>query len=107
MVEPGARIADCLTLIDAAGHSIGHMAGVLESAGEGAVLAGDALLHPLHVLYPERSVPAYEMEQARATRLRLLDLCAEKNYWLAPAHFAPPHVCKVGKANGRYTVLWS
>jgi len=40
MEEDGARIADCLTLLAAAGHTTGHLAGLLESGGAGAVLAG-------------------------------------------------------------------
>jgi hypothetical protein len=36
MVEDGARIADCLPLLAAAGHTTGHLAGLLESGGEGA-----------------------------------------------------------------------
>ena len=106
LVEPGMRIADCLTLIDAAGHTIGHMAGILESAGAGAVLAGDAIHHPIQVLFPERRVHAFDEDKALATRLHLLDLCAEKDYWLAPAHFRAPHACKIRKADGCYAMLW-
>jgi glyoxylase-like metal-dependent hydrolase (beta-lactamase superfamily II) len=106
MVVAGARIADCLTLIEATGHTIGHMAGVLESAGEGAVLAGDAMHHPLQALYPDRQSLAHDAKQASATRRMLLDLCIDKDYWLAPAHFRAPHVCKVRKENGNYDLTW-
>jgi glyoxylase-like metal-dependent hydrolase (beta-lactamase superfamily II) len=107
LIEAGTRIADCLTLIDAAGHTIGHMAGVLESAGQGAVLVGDALHHPLQVLYPDRPMQAFDPKQAQATRHQLLDLCVEKNYWLAPAHFRAPHLCKVRKDDGHYRMEWA
>ncbi len=103
----GMRIAGCLTLIDAPGHTIGHMAGRLESAGEGAVLAGDAVHHPLHVLHPDRPFVAYDEAQARATRRMLLDLCAERDYWLAPAHFWAPHACKIRKNGKGYAMVWA
>lgn len=103
---PGERIADCITLIDAAGHTLGHVAGVLESAGEGAVLAGDALHHPLQALYPDRPIHAMDPMMAQATRHRLLDLCADTDYWLAPAHFRAPHVCKVRRQGADYRLEW-
>lgn len=106
LVDPGTRIADCLTLIDSAGHTIGHLAGVLESAGEGVVLAGDAIHHPLQVLLPDRPFHAHDEARARASRLRLLDLCAERDWWLAPAHFRAPHLCKVRREGGRHRLEW-
>jgi len=107
LADPGARIADCITLIDAAGHTVGHVAGLLESAGEGAVLAGDALHHPLQVLYPDRPIHADDPEIARATRHRLLTLCAETDYWLAPAHFRAPHLCKIRRDGAAYRMEWA
>jgi glyoxylase-like metal-dependent hydrolase (beta-lactamase superfamily II) len=106
LIDGGEHIADCLTLIEAAGHTIGHMAGVLESGGEGAVLAGDAIHHPIQVLFPDRPMHAFDPEQGRITRHRLLSLCAEKDYWLAPAHFRAPHVCKVRRAGAGYRMEW-
>jgi glyoxylase-like metal-dependent hydrolase (beta-lactamase superfamily II) len=96
-----------LTLIKAAGHTIGHMAGLLESAGQGAVLAGDAIHHPLQVLYPDRHMQAFNVEQAQITRRNQVDLCVEEGYWLAPAHFRPPHLRKVSKSDGKYRMEWA
>ena len=77
LVEEGICIADCLTLIEAAGHTIGHMAGLLESGGEGTVLAGDAIHHPSNVC-PNGPMQAFDDQQAQITRHNLLDLCGEK-----------------------------
>ncbi len=106
LVEAGARIAGCITLIDAPGHTIGHMAGLLESGGAGAVLAGDALHHPLQAVYPDRPIHADNREQARLSRHLLLGLCADRDYWLAPAHFCAPHVCKVRREGAGYRIEW-
>lgn len=107
LVDGGERIADCITLIDAPGHTIGHLAGVLESGGEGAVLAGDAIHHPVQVIYPERHSHSHDPEQAGATRRKLLELCVERDFWLAPAHFRAPHLCKVRRVGDSYRMEWA
>lgn len=106
LADPGACIAGCLTLIEARGHTIGHMAGVLQSAGEGAVLAGDALHHPLQVVHPDRPSHSHDDDAARASRLSLLEMCADKDYWLAPAHFRAPHICKIRREGDGYRIEW-
>jgi glyoxylase-like metal-dependent hydrolase (beta-lactamase superfamily II) len=106
LVGEGHRIAECISLIDAPGHTIGHMAGVLESAGEGAVLCGDAIHHPLEVLYPHRHTVQHDAVRNEASVRMLLDLCAAKDYWLAPQHFMAPHICKVRKQGGAYQMEW-
>ena len=106
MVEPGVVIAGCLTLIAAAGHTVGHLAAVLESGGEGAVLAGDAIHHPLQVALPDREIHAFDPQQACLTRHKLLDLCADRGWWLAPAHFKAPHICKIVRKGGEYRMIW-
>jgi glyoxylase-like metal-dependent hydrolase (beta-lactamase superfamily II) len=100
LVGEGHRIADCISLIDAPGHTIGHMAGVLESAGEGAVLCGDAIHHPLEVLYPHRHTVQHDAARNEASVRMLLELCAATDHWLAPQHFMAPHVCKIRKEAG-------
>ncbi|MGE3690966.1 MAG: MBL fold metallo-hydrolase [Novosphingobium sp.] len=106
LVDAGASVAGCLSLIDTPGHTIGHMAGVLESEGQGAVLCGDAIHHPIQVLHPTRPGPQHDSVQAGESRLMLLDLCAERDYWLAPAHFMPPHVCKVRREGEGFRMEW-
>ncbi|MBU6265946.1 MAG: MBL fold metallo-hydrolase [Sphingomonadales bacterium] len=106
LADPGETIAGCLTLIDAAGHTVGHIAGVLESEEQGAVLAGDAIHHPIQCVYPDRPIHADDREAARQTRHRLLGLCADRDFWLAPAHFMPPHVCKVRRDGDSYRLEW-
>jgi glyoxylase-like metal-dependent hydrolase (beta-lactamase superfamily II) len=106
LAKAGTRIAECLTIIDTPGHTIGHLAGLLESRGEGAVLAGDAIHHPLQVVFHDRPSHAYDVAQAHASRIKLLELCADKGYWLAPAHFRAPHVCRIAKENGRFRLQW-
>jgi glyoxylase-like metal-dependent hydrolase (beta-lactamase superfamily II) len=105
-VDEGDCVEGCIGLIDTPGHTPGHMAGVLESAGQGAVLCGDAVHHPIHVIHPERPGPQDDWVKAGYSRRKILDLCAERDYWLAPAHFQPPHVCKVRKVGEGYRMEW-
>jgi len=105
-VEEGDAVAGCMRLIDTPGHTIGHMGGVLESAGDGAVLCGDAIHHPIHVIHPDRPGPQHDWEQAGRTRRMILELCADTGYWLAPGHFQPPHVCKIRRDGERYRMDW-
>lgn len=106
LVGEGARIADCISLLETPGHTIGHMAGMLESGGEGAVLCGDVIHHPLQMHYLHRHGHQHDGAQNEASVRRLLDICADKDYWLAPGHFMPPHVCKVRKAGSAYRMEW-
>lgn len=106
LVDPGEKIAGCISLIDASGHTVGHLAGVLESDGEGAVLAGDAIHHPLQAIDPDRPMWAEDREKARETRHVLLNLCADRDYWFAPAHFRAPHVCKVRRNGAKFDLEW-
>ena len=106
LIEDGAQVVPGLRLIDAPGHTVGHMAGVLESGGEGAVLAGDAIHHPIQALFPEADIGHFGSALTWATRRRLLDLCADRDYWLAPAHFRAPHVCKVRRTGDGYDLVW-
>jgi len=107
MVDAGHRCADALRLIDAPGHTAGHMGAVLESSGEGAVFCGDAIHHPLQVIYPDRAGFAFNPQQACSTRRMLLDLCIDKDYWLAPGHFIAPHVCKISRNGESYAMHWA
>jgi glyoxylase-like metal-dependent hydrolase (beta-lactamase superfamily II) len=106
LVDEGDMIAGCITFLASPGHTIGHMAGVLDAGREGAVLAGDALHHPIQVLHPDRPFHSFDDAQARTSRRRLLELCVDKDYWLAPAHFRAPHVCKVRRQGDAYRIEW-
>jgi glyoxylase-like metal-dependent hydrolase (beta-lactamase superfamily II) len=106
LVEPGMQFADCVTLIDSSGHTPGHLSAVLESKGEGVVLAGDAIHHPLQIAFHDRPNHAFDAERARAARVMLLELCVQHGYWLAPAHFKSPHLCRISKESRRYRPVW-
>ena len=90
----------------ATGHTAGHHVCWLESKGERALFAGDAMHSPMQVFEPTwNSGFCAKVDEAIATRRRLLEICAERNALLCPAHFAAPHAFRVvAKGNGMMAV---
>ena len=53
LIAPGARIGGCLTVLDAAGHTPGHIAALLDTGDEGLLIAGDIVHHPVANSMPQ------------------------------------------------------
>jgi glyoxylase-like metal-dependent hydrolase (beta-lactamase superfamily II) len=91
-----------LHLEAAVGHTPGHGVAWLESKGQRALFAGDAMHSPMQVYVPTMNC-AFDLDgaQSSATRQQLLETCAERDALLMPAHFSWPHAWKVvAKGNG-------
>lgn len=72
LVEPGHRITDEVSFVSSPGHSPGHHSILIESAGERAVITGDAMHSPLQIHFPEWYVATdADHAAARATRGQL------------------------------------
>jgi glyoxylase-like metal-dependent hydrolase (beta-lactamase superfamily II) len=86
-------IDDAMLIEPAPGHTPGHVVLKLVDQGERALFCGDALHHPLQVYAPHWNSRFCELPaQARATRRRVLEHCAEHRALLFPVHFGAPHV---------------
>lgn len=85
-----------LHLESAAGHTPGHAVARLESGGQTAVFAGDAIHSPIQVYKPTVNC-AFDLDgpASAATRQRLLETCVEEGALLLPAHFPTPHAWRV------------
>ena len=110
-------IDDAMLIEPAPGHTPGHVVLKLVDQGERALFCGDALHHPLQVYAPHWNSRFCELPaQARATRRRVLEHCAEHRALLFPCISAPrtsarsrppptPHSrcdsCQAGKAEPR------
>ncbi len=78
------------------GHTPGHLTLELGIEGADAVFSGDIMHHPIQVYYPDCSSCFCELpEQARQTRHRLLERCADTRTIVLPGHFAAPHMGRV------------
>lgn len=103
MFKPGDELVPGLRVIATPGHTQGHVSLEL-SGGDGLVIGGDALTHPLiSFQYPEWKPTADHVpEQAVATRRKLLDRLATDRSRLIGFHLPYPGVGVVERKDGGY-----
>jgi glyoxylase-like metal-dependent hydrolase (beta-lactamase superfamily II) len=96
LIDTPYAIDDTLLVEAAPGHTAGHVLLKLRTPGGGGVFCGDVLHHPLQLVAPHWNSRFCERpDQARATRLRVLEYCADSGALLLPTHFGAPHVARV------------
>jgi glyoxylase-like metal-dependent hydrolase (beta-lactamase superfamily II) len=102
----GTHVIDDAMLVEPApGHTPGHVVLKLDDHGECAVFCGDVLHHPLQVYAPRWNSRFCEQPQeARATRRRVLEHCAERHALLFPGHFGAPHVAAITHAGEAFSL---
>jgi glyoxylase-like metal-dependent hydrolase (beta-lactamase superfamily II) len=91
-----------LTFVSTPGHTPGHVAVGIYSAGERAVIIGDASHHPAQLVHPDWS-PTFDSDpvQSARTRDRLFDEAAEDGrLWLA-GHWPHPGIGRIVRLEGR------
>ncbi|MFE9258547.1 MBL fold metallo-hydrolase [Streptomyces sp. NPDC006879] len=89
--EEGSDVAPGLRLLPTPGHTPGQVAVHLESVGQGAVITGDCIHHPVQMAHPDLCSSAdVDPEQAAGSRRRLLARLAGSDTLLLGSHFAPP-----------------
>lgn len=98
-LESGQRLSANIEAVAAPGHEIGHTCFRVTSGGETLLVWGD-LVHAPSLQF-ERPDIAWEFdadqEQARATRLRILELAADSGWCVAGAHLDSPGIGKVSR----------
>jgi glyoxylase-like metal-dependent hydrolase (beta-lactamase superfamily II) len=105
LLDGAHAIDDALLIEPAPGHTPGHVVMKLSDRGEQALFCGDAVHHPLQVYAPGWNSGFCELpEQARATRRRLLEHCAERDALLFPVHFGAPHVAAIAHAGNAFSL---
>jgi glyoxylase-like metal-dependent hydrolase (beta-lactamase superfamily II) len=84
------------------GHSLGHMCVVLDSGDKRALFSGDLMHHPIQVGNSQwNSCFCEALDDARASRLRILEVYAGPNTTFLTAHFSESSVGRVlATANG-------
>jgi glyoxylase-like metal-dependent hydrolase (beta-lactamase superfamily II) len=91
-----------ITAIPAPGHTPGHMALVINSGGESAIILGDAMGHPLQVTEPE--IPFgfdIDVPTAISTRKQMLDRLEEAGLIGLVCHFAGYGIGRVIRLEGK------
>src|SRR5262245_46129041 len=85
------RLNEHLDIVPAPGHSAGHVVFRLASGGAQAVFIGDVFHHLLQVYYPDWNFPKNsDVEQARVSRRKVLELCASSGALTLPGHVGAP-----------------
>ena len=73
------------------GHTPGHVIMNVKSNDKAGVLIGDAIHHPMQIMFPDLSTRAdSDMDVARASRRALIDKHAGTGNLIMPHHFASP-----------------
>jgi glyoxylase-like metal-dependent hydrolase (beta-lactamase superfamily II) len=91
LIDHETEITAGITALAAPGHTPGHMVLDISSGAEQLLCVADAVLHPLHLEYPEwYSVFDVLPEQVVATRRSLLDGVAAEKILVLAFHFPFP-----------------
>ena len=91
IVSNNYRIDEHVYFLPLPGHTPGHVGVVIESNGQKAILAGDAIHHPSQIAHPEWTMLAdVDPEQALSSRKSLLEKIADTDTLLMATHFANP-----------------
>ena len=103
MVKPGDEVVSGLHIVDTTGHTQGHVSIAL-AGGEGLIVGGDVLTHPLiSFQHPEwRPAADHVPDQAVTTRRKLLDRLATDRSKLIGFHLPFPGVGTVERKDGAY-----
>ena len=89
------------------GHTPGSMTLRLTSEAQPVYFTGDVCHHPIQMLYPSMNSTYCQIpDVAIATRRDLLTRCDDENALLLPAHFGPPHGCRVRAEATSFTPVW-
>ncbi len=96
LVPDDYKVTEEISLVPTPGHTPGHVAILIQSQGESALITGDALHHPCQITHPAWGTPFdTDTEQANKSRLELLKRFANTNTLFIGAHFAEPIAGKI------------
>jgi glyoxylase-like metal-dependent hydrolase (beta-lactamase superfamily II) len=100
-VDGEREVIDGVRVIPAPGHTPGHLAILIESAGERLLHVGDAAVHPLHMEYPElHNGFDQNPPQAAAMRRSLVEFAASERMRIMAFHFPFPSFGQVAQRAG-------
>lgn len=103
LIDDGHRVLAGLTIEAAPGHTLGHSLAHLMSDGQEALFSGDVFHHPLQLVRPEIQFgDCDDVEQAIATRRRLVQRAADSGALVIPAHLPAPHCLRVSRAGNGF-----
>ncbi|WP_113701178.1 MBL fold metallo-hydrolase [Nonomuraea lactucae] len=105
-VEPGQEVVPGVTLISTAGHTPGHVAVLIEDAGESAVITGDLLHTQVQIARPDWSAEMdTDPEVAALTRKDFVERFADTPTLVIGTHFGAPAAGYIARDGSTYKLL--
>jgi len=102
LVAGETAVTDEITLLPTPGHTPGHLAVLIASAGEKALITGDALVHPAQISEPEWTFSFdADADQAVTTRKQMVDRLEADGIRLIGCHFPSPGYGNVVRIAGK------
>lgn len=103
LVEGEVEIVPGVCAVPAPGHTVGHMAITLASAGQGLLHLADAAHHAIQIEYPAWS-PAFDTDPVLSanSRRQLLERAAREQSLLLAYHFVFPGLGRVEAKDGAW-----
>jgi glyoxylase-like metal-dependent hydrolase (beta-lactamase superfamily II) len=84
-------VTDGVRLVPSPGHTPHHVSVLIESRGHSAVVTGDVMHHPCQIAYPAwGAVSDFDPDQARASRMEVVERFADSDTLIIGTHFADP-----------------
>jgi len=103
LVEDGDEIVPGIQAVAAPGHTPGHLALSIRSAGQQLLCAADTLLHPVHVEQPDwTTLFDYSPDETVVTRRRLLGQAAVDTALVHLTHFSFPGLGRIVLQDGSW-----
>jgi glyoxylase-like metal-dependent hydrolase (beta-lactamase superfamily II) len=94
------RLTPGLVLEPAFGHTLGHQMLHLVSGTQRALFTGDCFHHPIQLTRPSIVFgDSDDLDQAIATRVRLVRIAADLNALIIPAHLPAPYAVRVWRTS--------
>lgn len=91
LIEGDADVAPGLQALHTPGHTPGHMSMFISSGNDRALIIGDVLGSPMHASEPDQVyLPDSNVNQARETRHRLLDMAESDGMVILGSHMTQP-----------------
>ncbi len=101
-IDGEPEIVPGISLINAPGHTPGHVVVAVSSGSEKLYYIGDTVLYPLHLEHPDW-LPVYDVlpDEADLSKHQIFDRVAREKAWVIGQHFPPfPSLGHVGKTEG-------
>ena len=102
LLQSETEISPGVTALETPGHTPGHMSLLVQSRGEGFVIAGDVLNSPIYLTEPERPFGSdADIPLGIRTRVELVERIETEGWRVAAAHFPQPGWGDVVRIEGR------